>query len=383
MKNMRLRSGNTKEGGFTLLELIAVFAIVGILSAVAVMTFGDKQRLAIESTVQSDLATNVPLVLTGGEKVFKDTEAFVHTLSPSNQNSVGVKTTGTFDNGNYCIFVSHKFMTNTYYRHYSSQDGDFVDGECPEGENEAIIPPLNQKPPIEDTNEKPPILDGTAPDAEFEVNGPYTEGNITYTPRYTFNTFGTTGSATIQIEITSNGANLEEWDYVAEMKKAPYFNATFADIQSDDGQGIMTVSNGKMNIKAINVWNGVSKDRSVTVTYNLTRYNPPVASSMYDVIVEKVAGGNQWHACIAVKVTGRNDMPVRWEHFIDISQYFASLQGKAVTYQNLKQTGGNPATPYFVKVEGNNTNNNLVSSTHHANNSQTICYNPGGQTPYA
>lgn len=53
---------NTNENGFTLIELLVVILIIGILSAIAVPVFLNQRKVAVDSTVESDI-TNASLAV--------------------------------------------------------------------------------------------------------------------------------------------------------------------------------------------------------------------------------------------------------------------------------------------------------------------------------
>ena len=53
----RPASGSSRSGGFTLLELIVVIAIIGILATIAMPALKDMPRRAQEAVLQTDLGT--------------------------------------------------------------------------------------------------------------------------------------------------------------------------------------------------------------------------------------------------------------------------------------------------------------------------------------
>jgi len=56
-KNGQIRAGRRGEGGFTLIELIIVMAIIGILSVIAIPSFVQSVKKAKEAALREDLHT--------------------------------------------------------------------------------------------------------------------------------------------------------------------------------------------------------------------------------------------------------------------------------------------------------------------------------------
>lgn len=362
------------EQGFTLIEVIVVFVVISVLTAIAIPIFNGHQRLAQIASLQSDVRNSIKnLVNPNSPLTFNTQDEFLRLSNTSSpENVIGVT---MYQDNNIpvaCVWGVREFSsTDVVAYHYFSDTGVFGEGVCnptetPQDVIEEII--------------NPPVVVEQRPSVPFEINGAYTEGNVTYTPEYQYNSYGK-GSVTIRIHVTSTSSVMENWSYKADLVKAPYFNANPSSVQFNDGQGAISFpSNSSLQIDAINQWNGVSKNRSVTITYNLTSFIPPDVPDYYTVTVTKEETlWSMWHACISVKVTGTSNVPVTWSETIDLKDYFASLGNRKVDFVNLSKIdkGDNVFT-----VSGNHTNSDFVSPIHPVNNSQTICYNPEGNKAF-
>lgn len=368
------------EQGFTLIEVIVVFVVISVLAVIAIPIFNGHQRLAQIASLQSDVRNSIKnLVNPNSPLAFNTQYEFLRLSNTSSpENVIGV--TMYQDNNNIpvaCVWGVREFSsTDVVAYHYFSDTGVFEEGVCNPTETPQDVIEETINPPVF----IPPVVVEQRPSMPFEINGAYTEGNVTYTPEYQYNSYGK-GSVTIRIHITSTSSIMENWSYKADLVKAPYFNANPSSIQFNDGQGVVSFpSNSSLQIDAINQWNGVSKNRSVTITYNLTSFIPPDVPDYYTVTVTKEETlWSVWHACISVKVTGTSNVPVTWSETIDLKDYFASLGNRKVDFVNLSKIdkGDNVFT-----VSGNHTNSDFVSPIHPVNNSQTICYNPEGNKAF-
>lgn len=368
------------EHGFSLIELLVVFIVVSVLIAIIIPVLNGQQRLAQIASLQSDVRNSIKNLVNPDKPFsFNSSEKFLklsNTSSP--ENILGVTMYKDNNIPVACVWGIREFSPSDIVSfHYFSDTGVFSEGVCNPTETPQEVIKENTNPPVLSS---PPLIIEQRPSVPFEINGTYTEGNITYTPEYQYNSYGK-GSATIRIHITSTSPVMENWSYKADLVKAPYFNATSTSVQFNDGQGVISFpSSNSLQIDAINQWNGVSKNRSITVTYNLTSFIPPDVPDYYTVTVTKdETPWSMWHACISVKVTGTSNVPVTWSETIDLKDYFASLGNRKVDFVNLNKI--NKGDNVFI-VSGNHTNSDFVSPIHPVNNSQTICYNPEGNKAF-
>lgn len=384
---MTLARKERNEEGFTLIELLVVFVVLAILVAIAIPIFNGHQRSAQIATLQADVRSSVNnLVNPYTPLTFNTQEKFLELSSTSSdENILGITMYQDKNIPVACIWGIREFSnTDIVSYHYFSDTGVFAEGTCDPTETpEEVIeeapivvnPPVSTQPVV-----TPPIVIEPRPSVPFEINGAYTEGNITYTPEYQYNSYGT-GSVTIKIHITSTSPVEEKWSYKADLVKAPYFSALTSSVQFKDGQGVISFpTSNSLKIDAVNQWNGVSKKRSITITYNLTSFIPPDVPEYYTVtVVKDETPWSMWHACISVKVTGTSSVPVTWSETIDLNTYFASLGNRKVDFVNLNKV--DKGNNVFL-VSGNHTNSDFVSPNHPISNSQTICYNPEGNKAF-
>lgn len=371
--NRLKRKGN--EDGFTLIELIVVIVVLSILAIIAMPIIQGQQRNAQIAALKSDVRNSINNIVNPYSPLTFNSPAEYVQLSPvsDDDNILGLTIYSNKQSPVACAWGVRDFGNNDKVSyHYYSDTGLFAEGTCNPADTveEVLQTPVAATPaPVE-----------VRPSVPFEINGPYTQGTVTYTPEYQYNSYGT-GSVTIRIKITSTSDTTEGWSYNADMVKAPYFNSLSSAIQYNDGQGkISFPSSTSLRVDAINQWNGVSKNRPVTITFNLTSFIPPDVPEYYTVKVEKQeTPWSMWHACISVKVTGTSEVPVTWSETINLNDYFASLGNRKVDFINLDKTsrGDNVYT-----VSGNSTNSDFVSPNHPIDNSQTICYNPEGNKAF-
>jgi prepilin-type N-terminal cleavage/methylation domain-containing protein len=363
------------EQGFTLIEIVVVVLIIGILTGIAVPMFNGHQRSAQIASLQSDVRNSVKNVIDPSRPLTFNSQAtfLEQSRTTDEKNILGMTMYNNKMAPVACVWGIRKFSDEDIVSyHYYSDTGTFSEGTCNPADT-----------PTEVINQPVGVLPGSIehrPSVPFEINEAYTEGNVTYTPQYQYDSFGT-GSATIQVKITSTSPIEEPWSYKADLAKAPYFGAKYSDIRFSDGQGILSFTNdNKLKVDVINQWNGVSKNRSVTITFNLNPFIPPDVPDYYTVKVTKdETAWSMWHACISVTVTGTSTVPVTWSHTVKLDDYFASLEGRKAEFVNLNKVEKGKNT---YLISGNHTNSDFVSPAHPVSNSQTICYNPEGNKAF-
>jgi prepilin-type N-terminal cleavage/methylation domain-containing protein len=388
IKKSKSRNQLWQESGFTLIELIIVIVIIGILGSLALAIFSGQQKAAARATVQSDVRSSVAALIKENQILKLRTEdQFLARATISDNNTMGVKIDNAATTPVACIWGLRKFSdTDIYVYHYSSDTAKFIEGPCSGDTASGLVGTGSDSPdspaeqPTTNNPTTPTIPAGTVSNGGGSIKvddtnlTPYTDGPVTYTPRYQYNSFGA-NSATIYVDIKSTSSTLVNWEYKVDLSKAPYWNATAAEISYNDSQGIPSFAGNTFKVNNININNGVSSTRSITITYNLTKFVPPNILELYTVSITPQSGNSQWYACIEVRVTSNEISPITWSADVDLSKYFKSINGKTPTFQNLKSVSqGNS----IYTVTGNSTNSDTVSSEHPVYNDQKICYNPAG-----
>lgn len=379
----------SKEHGFTLLELIVVIVIISILTTFAVVIMGNQQRAAAISTVQHDVRNSVTNIINENKaNDLKTEQQFISRATITQGNIVGAKIDNSAATQLACIWGLHQFSaTDIYVYHYSSQKARFEEGPCSGDKPTDLLSQGSANPSNPNTSTAKDQINngggttntttgsnGNTTKIDDENLKPYTDGTVTYSPRYQYNSYGG-NSATIYIDITSSSTSLVNWDYKANLAKAPYWGATQSEISYNDGQGTISYTTQNLRIKNVNINNGVSTTRSITITYNLNKFTPPDILEMYKVEVSPSSSNSQWWACVEVRVTSESITPITWSATLDLKDYFKSISGKTPNFTNLKNV---KQSDTIYKITGNSTNSDTVSKDHPIYNSQTICYSPNG-----
>src|SRR5680860_1027903 len=120
-----------KNRGFTIIELIVVIVIIGILSAIVIVSYSGIRTRAAAATLKSDVEkASIQL-----EKYRADHGAYPATEDLVNDGAGLSKSAGTIyqyalDGSYYCISASSTSAGSTIY-HTTSTSGTAKSGECP------------------------------------------------------------------------------------------------------------------------------------------------------------------------------------------------------------------------------------------------------------
>jgi len=120
-----------KSRGFTIIELIVVIVIIGILSAIVIVSYSGIRTRAAAATLKSDIEkASIQL-----EKYRADHGAYPATEALANDGAGLSKSSGTtyqyaLDGSYYCISASSTSAGSTIY-HTTSTSGTAESGECP------------------------------------------------------------------------------------------------------------------------------------------------------------------------------------------------------------------------------------------------------------
>src|SRR5680860_130264 len=120
-----------KNRGFTIIELIVVIVIIGILSAIVIVSYSGIRTRAAAATLKSDVEkASIQL-----EKYRADHGAYPATEDLANDGAGLSKSSGTtyqyaVDSSYYCISASSTSAGSTIY-HATSISGTAESGECP------------------------------------------------------------------------------------------------------------------------------------------------------------------------------------------------------------------------------------------------------------
>ena len=115
-----------KKKAFTLIELLVVVAIIGILAAVGVTTFGGFQEKAKINKVKSDHATVVKFISLGVTKCGAGLEfKLKHASSASTYSEIDRCNLVNSGNGSELVTrISHHFLVEVYFNKWCRIDGD-------------------------------------------------------------------------------------------------------------------------------------------------------------------------------------------------------------------------------------------------------------------
>lgn len=125
---LKVRFGDS-ENGFTLLELMVTIIIVGILVTIAIPIFLTQQRMAVEASVKSDVASTRAFVPYRGDGLITPV-SLIESRAIVSQNNVADYWTNTI-NTIACLQVTHEFSPSDLYSYYyDSSTGITLEGTC-------------------------------------------------------------------------------------------------------------------------------------------------------------------------------------------------------------------------------------------------------------
>ncbi|MBQ9419466.1 MAG: type II secretion system protein [Synergistaceae bacterium] len=134
---------SSKRRGFTLVELLIVIVVIGVLSAMMMLSSTEAVSSAKASNIISNLrnlktatlawyADNLDKIQTDGRVKIDDTtkpiqewdDSYIHLLKYLNGESIPYKKGATSDSGFYCVFDAGGSDRTTWYVGYRFNDGE-------------------------------------------------------------------------------------------------------------------------------------------------------------------------------------------------------------------------------------------------------------------
>lgn len=196
--NKKVESFNGE--GFTLIEITITIVILGILSAISIVTVNEQIRHSHVATLKSDVRSNIPHVMNMDGKITTP-EMFAEKARSTDVNVVSLAIDGSDEAGGEqiaCVWGTRVFSDNDVVSYYwSSETGKLQDGTClgvypsaviistsdPEAEpgtpDEHEHEDETSQPPVEDTSNPSDNSGGGGVGGEIIVNPPANDDSST------------------------------------------------------------------------------------------------------------------------------------------------------------------------------------------------------------